>query len=258
MPSPFPGMDPYLEGSTWMNFHGQLCAEIARQLTPKLRPRYVALLNERFVTEMPDGLAVTTSLSPDVGVVRSTSIRSQSGATGLAEAPLRIATAIPESFRQFSVEVRDRQERRLVTCIELLSPTNKRGQGREEYLARRARLLHSSAHLLEIDLLREGERLPMLEALPPAPYFIFVGRYEDRPQTSVWPVYLESAVPAVAVPLLPGDSDVGLDLQLAISNVYDQCGYDLNVDYARSPEIALDPQAASWSEELLRNAGLRS
>lgn len=210
MPSPFPGMDPYLEGSTWMNFHGQLCAEIARQLTPKLRPRYVALLNE------------------------------------------------PESFRQLSVEVRDRQERRLVTCIEVLSPTNKRGQGREEYLARRARLLHSSAHLLEIDLLREGERLPMLEALPPAPYFIFLGRFEDRPQTSVWPVYLESALPCVAVPLLAGDSDVELDLQLAMSNVYDLCGYDLNVDYAKAPEVRLDSQAAAWCGELLRKAGLRS
>ena len=54
MPSPFPGMDPYLEGSPWMSFHSQLCAEIARQLTPKLRPRYLARLTERFVTDAPE------------------------------------------------------------------------------------------------------------------------------------------------------------------------------------------------------------
>jgi hypothetical protein len=206
---------------------------------------------------MPDGLAVATSLSPDVGLVRSSSVKSPGGALGVVEAPLRIATVMPESIRQFSVEVRDRLERRLVTCIEVLSPTNKRGQGREEYLARRARLLRSSAHLLEIDLLREGQRLPMLEPLPPAPYFVFIGRSEDRPETSVWPVYLEAHLPRVAVPLLAGDPDVELDLQHAVCNVYDQCGYDLNADYTRPPEIPLDPQAAAWSDELLRAAGLR-
>ena len=75
MPSPFPGMDPYLEASTWMNFHGQHCAEIARQLGPKLRLRYVALMTERFVAEILEGLAITTaSLSPDVGVVEHASL----------------------------------------------------------------------------------------------------------------------------------------------------------------------------------------
>src|SRR5262245_5194569 len=103
MPSPFPGMDPYLEGSTWMNFHGQLCAEIARQLRPKLRPRYLAR-----------------------------------------------STEMPESILHFAVEIRDRLERRLVTSIEVLSPTNKRSAGRDEYLAERYRIVQSTAHLVEI------------------------------------------------------------------------------------------------------------
>ncbi|MFL5246163.1 MAG: DUF4058 family protein [Gemmataceae bacterium] len=68
MPSPFPGMDPYLEGSLWMSVHSQLSAEIARQLAPKLRPRYLALTTERFVMEMPEDVAVASmTVYPDVG-----------------------------------------------------------------------------------------------------------------------------------------------------------------------------------------------
>ncbi len=80
MPSPFPGMDPYLEGSTWMNFHGQLCAEIARQLGPKLRPRYLARLTERCFTEIAlDDRGARPLSSPDVGVAESAP-----GTTGVA------------------------------------------------------------------------------------------------------------------------------------------------------------------------------
>ncbi len=257
MPSPFPGMDPYLEGNTWMNFHGQLSAEIARQLTPKLRPRYLALLTERFVVEVPGGLAVTTSsLSPDVGVVESGPPRFEGRQTGIALAPLRMETAVPESILHFTVEVRDRAERRLVTCIEVLSPTNKQGQGRDEYLAKRGRLLLSTAHLLEIDLLRGGQRVPMRQPLPSTPYFVFLSRYESRPLSDLWPITLDVALPTVPVPLLPGDEDVALDLQAAVTNVYDQCGYDLALDYTKPPETPLDPESASWADARLRAAGL--
>jgi hypothetical protein len=104
MPSPFPGMDPYLEGSSWMNFHGQFCAEIARQLGPKLWPRYIALLTERFVTEIPQGLAITTaSLSPDVGAVEHSSWQAGSWRQpGSVMAPLHLATVSPEPILHFS------------------------------------------------------------------------------------------------------------------------------------------------------------
>ncbi len=134
MPSPFPGMDPYLEGSTWMNFHGQLCSEIARQLGPKLRPRYLARLTERFFTEIAVAAgSAKPSEFPDVAVVESMPLSQPNGAGGLgvATVPVRVPTEIPESILHFSVEIRDRLERRLVTSIEVLSPTNKR----DEYLA---------------------------------------------------------------------------------------------------------------------------
>jgi hypothetical protein len=149
------------------------------------------------------------------------------------------------------VEIRDAAERELVAAIEVLSPTNKRGDGRQEYLVKRQRILLSLAHLIEIDLLRKGQRVPMQQSLPNAPYFVFVGRAEKRPLTEVWPVQLDQPLPAVPIPLLPGDADVELDLQAAFDNVY-QLGYDLAVDYRRPPEIPLDRQAKAWAEERIK------
>lgn len=115
----------------------------------------------------------------------------------------------------FTVEIRDRANRQLVTAIEVLSPTNKRSEGYAEYLAKRRRLMVSSVHLLEIDLLRLGQRVPMRQPLPSAPYFVFLSRAPDRPIIEVWPVSLAEPLPVVPVPLLPGDADVPLDLQQA-------------------------------------------
>jgi hypothetical protein len=260
MPSPFPGMDPYLEGSTWMNFHGQLCSEIARQLGPKLRPRYLARLTERFFTEITVAAGSTkTSEYPDIGVVESRPLSQSNGAGGLgiATVPVRIPTEIPESVLHFSVEIRDRLERRLITSIEVLSPTNKRGEGRDEYLAKRHRILQSRSHLIEIDLLRAGRRIPMTRDLPLAPYYVYVGRFEIRPETDVWPISLDQPLPTIPVPLLPGDADVPLDLQLALTTVYDLSEYDLEIDYTQPPAGPLSSQQSMWVDERLRDAGLR-
>jgi hypothetical protein len=257
MPSPFPGMDPYLEGSTWMNFHGQLCAEIARQLGPKLRPRYVALLTERFIAEIPDGLAITTAtLSPDVGVVEHSSWVAGPQQQGIATAPLQLSTVIPEPVLHFSVEIRDRAEHRLVACIEVFSPTNKQGDGYLEYQRKRNRILNSTAHLLEIDLLRQGQRVPMRDPLPEAPYFAFLGRFDTRPVTDVWPIHFDQSLPVLPIPLLPDDRAISLDLQQAFSTVYDVCSYDLIIDYSQPPEVPLPPDAAAWADDRIRTTGL--
>jgi uncharacterized protein DUF4058 len=121
-------------------------------------------------------------------------------------------------------------------------------------LAKRGRILHSSVHLVEIDLLRAGRRVPMREPLPSVPYFVFVTRVEDRPKTAVYPIPLDRPLPSVPIPLLPGDADVHLHLQQALTNVYDLLGYDLAVDYTRPAEMPLPAETATWAEELLRNA----
>jgi hypothetical protein len=210
MPSPFPGMDPYLEGGLWTTFHFAFGAEIVRQLAPRLRPRYLVLPVER---EM----------------------------------------AVPH----VSLEIRDTANRQLVTAIEILSPINKRADGRMEYLAKRRQILLSTTHLLEIDLLRHGRRLPMRDPLPPTDYFILLSRAESRPISDVWPLALPDPLPAVPIPLLSGDTDVALDLQQTFTATYDLLGYDLVIDYRRPPEPPLVDQASALADSFLHTAGLR-
>jgi hypothetical protein len=124
-------MDPYLEGIHWTGFHATLGVEIVRQLAPRLRPRYVALPVER--TQQGSGVRGQRSEIFDHYNVLS----EQQTESSVLLTSIAIPTAIPH----LSIEVRDTAERRLVTAIEILSPTNKRGEGREEYLTKRQRLL---------------------------------------------------------------------------------------------------------------------
>ncbi len=257
MPNPFPGMDPYLEGDLWTTVHTDLCAEIARQLAPKLRPKYVALSTRRVVLVPPDeneGLA--GQHFPDVGILSSHPPGSSSG-TAVVSAPLILPASFPEPIPHVSIEIRDVRERRLVTCIDVLSPTNKRGPGREEYASKRFQILSANAHLVEIDLLRVGSRFPTGRPLPAVPYFVFISHAERRKEVEVWPIALEQPLPAVPIPLLPGDSPVPLDLQQALAVVYDIIGYDELIDYAHAPAGPLTPAEAVWVEERLRHAGRR-
>jgi hypothetical protein len=255
MPSPFPGMDPYLEGPTWMSFHGQLIAEIARQLAPRLRPKYVALMDERVIWDAPedDVWIDTVEAKPDVAVIETPRRGEPSGAKAIA-APLTMVTVMPTPVTHRSVQIRDVANRQLVCAIEVLSPKNKRGRGRRQYLLKRGRILQSSAHLIEIDLLRQGQRLPMEGPLPNFPYFVFVSRAGERPSVGVWPVPLRDPLPTIPVPLLAQDPDVALDLQAAFSNVYDGVGYDLILDYRDLPVTPLGSEDEPWANELIRNA----
>lgn len=257
MPNPFPGMDPYLEGDLWTTVHTDLCAEIARQLAPKLRPKYVALSTRRVVLAPPDedeGLA--GQRFPDVGILSSRAPGDSRGAA-VTSAPLILQASFPEPIPHVSIEIRNVAERRLVTCIEVLSPTNKRGPGREEYAGKRFQILSDSAHLVEIDLLRVGTRFPTAEPLPAVPYFVFLSQAGRRHEVEVWPVALNEPLPAVPIPLLPGDPPVFLELQQALTVVYDIIGYDELVDYTQPPPGPLTLAEADWIEEQLRRAGRR-
>jgi hypothetical protein len=223
MPSPFPGMDPYLEGPLWTTLHLSFAMEIVRQLGPKLGSKYLALPAERFVMDIEDSVSV-------------------------------MATPVPH----VTIEIRDVRERQLVTAIEILSPTNKIGEGHREYLAKRQRLLLGAAHLLEVDLLRRGKRPPMHEELPSdTSYFVFLSRVENRPLTDVWPIDLSEPLPTVPVPLLGDDGDVPLDLQAVFSETYDVLRYDLAIDYGRDPDFPLPKEKRAWLKDALVEAGKR-
>ena len=223
MPSPFPGMDPYLEGELWQEFHETLASAIRAQLMPRLTPKYVALLAKRYVLERP--------------------------ALGVFDMPAP----------QISIEIRDIAQRRLVTIIEILSPANKLGDGSRDYNERRAELLRTQSHLLEINLLRQGARIPLAGEPPAGRYYIYLSRSQRRPFTQIWPVQLSQRLPAVLVPLLAPDPDVPLDLQAAVNACFDLVGYERLLDYSGPPPPPdLDEQEVGWIDLTLRTAGFRS
>lgn len=253
MPSPFPGMDPYLEGDDWTSFHAHFATEIARQLTPRLRPKYVALTEKRYDV-VDEGAIAVESIYPDVGVASVVPPARETLGQAVASAPYELQTVMEALAPHTWVEIRDAAGRHLVTTIEILSPWNKRGSGREEYLDKRRKLLRSSSHLVEIDLLRRGRRLPMKDLLPPGSYYVYVSRAARRPLVQVWPIGLDHPLPTIPVPLLPVDADVLLDLQSALRNVYDVGGFDLVLDYSKSPPVPLQGDQAAWAAERLRAA----
>jgi hypothetical protein len=255
MPNPFPGMDPYLEGDLWTTVHTDLCGEIARQLAPKLRPKYVALSTRRVILAPPDeSEGYSQHRFPDVGIVatQTTSFASSKVAT----APLVLPADLPEPIPHVGVEIRDVAERRLVTCIEVLAPTNKWGPGREEYAGKRYNLLSGNTHLVEIDLLRAGSRFPTTKPLPAAPYFVFISQAGRRHEVGIWPIALDGSLPEIPIPLLPGDSAT-LDLQKALTVIYDIIGYDELIDYTQAPPGPLSEGDAAWVVEQLRRSGKR-
>jgi hypothetical protein len=263
MPSPFPGMDPCLETpDRWRNVHSNLATEIQAQLAPLIRPRYYADQEPRFVYDTGLDIVTKHQSLPDVSVVehpRPTPLAHS--AVAIAPAPLEVLITTDLLEKLISVVIRTVEDDTLVTAIEILSFTNKR-PGHAAYLTyrrKRQTLLESTAHLLEIDLLRAGERLPLAEPLPEAPYFIILSRAERRPVAEVWPLPLQEPLPILPVPLLPPDPDVPLDLGRALAAIYDRSGYDLRIDYTqRPPAPGLSAEERTWLETYLRTAGKRA
>lgn len=258
MPNPFPGMDPYLEGPLWSTVHSNLIEEIARQLAPKLRPKYLALTNQRIVVAAPDPIEFTSQTRyPDVGVYSDQS----AGTVTLPEqhvAPLVMEYLVPEEQPQTFLEIRDAAQRRLVTAIEVLSPTNKRGDGHAEFSKKRQEILDGPSHYVEVDLLRVGERFPIAGVLPSVPYFVFVSREAIRPRVEIWPMPLEKPLSDIWIPLLPGDADIELKLQDALNAIYDLFGYDRAADHSGDPSIPLPEEWAEWARGRLKAAGMRA
>ncbi len=259
MASPLPGMDPYLEGDLWQEFHETLASALRAQLMPQLAPKYVALLAKRYVLDRPalGILAQPTEriFYPDVHVVAE---RKQAYAgPDVAAATIELNSPMLAEVPQLSVEIRDVAERRLVTIVEILSPVNKRGQGAQEYLDRRIELMQTATHLLEIDLLTAGYRIPLEGEPPQAPYYVYLSRYERRPRTQVWAIRLQDPLPRVPVPLLAPDADAVLDLQAAVDACFALVGYERLLDYRAEPPGALSEQDRTWIDAWLAEAGLR-
>jgi hypothetical protein len=254
--SPFPGMDPYLEGDLWQEFHETLANQIRAQLMTVLPSEYVALLKRYYLIDR-SGVGIVDMPSkqviyPDTHV---TTVKEEAVTYDAVTAPsIELVSPLPESIPVLRVEIRDVAQRRLVTTIEILSPANKRGSGFQEYAEKRMALLQTSTHLLELDLLRAGERIRLIGGeLPSAPYYVFLSRFTRRPRTEVWSIQLREPLPTVPVPLLPPDADVPLALQAVIEACFELVGYQRLLDYSQPPPAPpLEPEDLEWVAALLK------
>ena len=265
MPSPFPGMDPYLEEpSLWPDVHHALISEIQAQLNRDLRPKYHVRVEERiYVSDENDpGRKV---IVPDPRVVDSQRPEPSwagsivvGGDVEVAE-PIELTTLIDDEMHEARLEVIDREHRCVVTVIEILSPSNKvpGSRGRASYVEKRADVMNSPSHFVEIDLLRGGEPITARELVPPADYYVDVSEKARRPKGRVWPILLTQRLPVIPIPLRPEDGDAPLDLQQILAASYDRAAYDLQVDYRTAPSPPLPEKYRGWADSLLRSQDAR-
>jgi Protein of unknown function (DUF4058) len=263
MPSPFPGMDPYLEApETWNDFHHELMSSIREMLNKALRPNYHAMVEERvYISDEAD--PGRKWIIPDVHVTRrkdSTNLDRVSApssdydsVTSVAE-PVVITTLIDDEIHEARLAIYDAKTREVVTIIEVLSPTNKiaGSRGRASYASKRSDVLDSRTNFVEIDLLRSGVPFFPREMLPPLDYAVHVSKFGQRPKGIVWPILLKQRLPKIQIPLRPADKDVEIDLGLVLNTAYDRAGYDMIIDYSQPPFVPLEDANATWAKEWLK------
>jgi Protein of unknown function (DUF4058) len=262
MSSPFPGMNPYLEDSDlWPGVHGRLIVAIADFLSPQLRPKYFVAIEERiYQTTSDDRLLVGI---PDVIVKSPASTTNIGISTNVAITlptvePTSVTLPMPTTVTERYLEVRKVGTKEVVTVIEILSPKNKRaGEGRNAYENKRLRVLGSSTHLVEIDLLRTGEAMDILGNTIQSDYRIIVSRGEQRPKGDLYAFNLKNSIPPFPLPLRNENLEPLLDLQTLLNDLYDRASYDLVIDYSQEPVPALSQENAAWVDGVLREKGLR-
>ena len=267
MPSPFPGMDPYLESPViWSGVHHRLITYISDALNPILRPRYVANIGERLYIVQPEG-----SIIPDVYLKgrRVSRMARKAKKKGTAHAvvidPPLVLTIAGAEIREGFIEIIQLGEHgRVVTTLEVLSPSNKTPghKGQQLYLTKQQKVLKSRTHLIEIDLLRRGQHsvaVPRECLLEQAvwDYLVCLHRGEQGNRFEVWPILLRNRLPRISIPLANGDPDVALDLQEVLNRCYDAGGYEDELNYRRDPQAALSKTDEAWANGLLRRRGLR-
>lgn len=263
MASPFPGMDPYLEHpDIFSDFHDSFIAYLRETLLTQLPEPYYAALGRRAWIELSQRY-----IGPDVDVVRAGGTRSKSTRAGAVSEqaitqPLVIHVPHDERVEPLiEIYLGPRSNRRLVSTIEVLSRANKTSgeHGRDLYLRKQQEILGSKVHLVEIDLLREGQHTT---AVPEKwlrakttqfDYHVCVHRFDKLEDFFIYPIQLHQPLPVISVPLLPGDSAVSLDLQAVFHRTYEAGPYSREIDYQHDTPIPpLSDQQSEWAAQLLR------
>ena len=251
MRSPFPGMDPYLEHpALWPDVHNSLIAAIRDDLTPRLAPRYYIGLERRVYLLKADDVAFIGR--PDIAVIphqpQVKPARLPLAEMGLLEVDVPMADRVEENY----LEVHEVVTGKLVTILELLSPANKlHDEGRRQYEQKRDSVLRTRTNLVEVDLLRAGEPMPVVGQTPRSDYRILISRGAQRPRAQLYAFNLRQPIPEFPLPLLPGDDEPPVELGRILHALYERARFDLRLDYAQPPVPPLADEDVVWARELI-------
>ncbi len=256
MPSPFPGMDPYIESRRdWSDFHTSLGEVIRTTLNLVLNANYYAVTTTYATYDIIQiARQDHRSISPDISIWQRTPTRTPAGGAAVIDPPaVQSRMPLEVEVRITNVEVREAGTDRLITAIEILSPVNKRpGPQREQYLRKRRELFRTDVHVIEIDLLRDGQRSPLEIPPPPAAYYVSLGRGDNRPTVDVWAIGLQERLPCIPIPLIDPDPDVPLDLGAIVREVYERGAFARRLDYTQPPPPPpLVETEQAWVDDLL-------
>jgi len=254
MKSPFPGMDPYLEFSwMWRGVHLSLIYQIQVALAPQIAPRYYVALEERTYHTMDD----PEFTIPDLVIVAEKPPRAAQESLALYETEA-IQVELPPRPTLYEVkerylEIRESATHEVITTIEILSPTNKRGEGRYLYEKKRDDIFRSPVSLVEIDLLRGGK--PWLSPkYSDTHYRILISRGWERPNAQLYAFNLDKFIPEIHIPLREPELEPTVKLNDIVHQVYETARYDLRINYAQPPEPPLQGEWTEWARKVVESA----
>ena len=246
-------MDPYLERD-WRDVHGTLVTLARIALNESLPAGLAARTEDRVYVEVAEGIA--RNIAPDVRVVERPVAAGRQGDAALAVAePLLLELDSDPAVEHF-IQIVESNGGRVVTAIEFLSPANKvPGPGCDAYIKKRQEFLASDTHLVEIDLVRAGDWMELIQPyrVPPEyrSTYRVTFRRADRPKAEFYRIGLRDRLPRTGIPLRATDRDVALDLQALLDRAYESGRYD-SIDYTRPCDPSLLPDDAAWLAERLR------
>jgi hypothetical protein len=253
MKSPFPGMDPYIEGCCWGDFHSVFIQCWREAVADRLPDGFDAEITEYVSVVTPEQRS--RRISPDVLVIRTDESDVSKPATvgaNLEESGIAVLEPVEMELEYLDrvkwpfVEIRRLADERVIAVLELLSPSNKSGEDRLEYLRKRESVLRSESHLVELDLLLGGRRLPMHEDLPPGDYFAFVSRSDRRPKCKVYAWGLQRPLPVIPVPLIEPYADVLVALSGVFATAYQRGRYYRRLKYKDAALAPVQQPLANW------------
>lgn len=236
-------------------------ATILNRLLPQ---GYVAELDRHVWLSREEEPDVMCVVRPDVTMLPVESSRKKSAdrTSGVlvADEPTVLSRLPKSEPKKISFVKITTVEGDVLTVLELLSPSNKQsGSDRDQYLAKRNTYLGSKVNLVEIDLLRVGERLPTGRPAPPTTdYYVQIRDGQNRNVSAIWAFGVRDPMPTIPVPITVGVEPVVLSLRSVLDRVYEDGRFRDKLHYDRPANPPLRHEDAEWATMLMKRRATRT